>query len=244
MQITRRQIHQLKKKIRSMFLIFFMTGLTAYGGLYLMGTGYINKYDLPFLPDEMDFYLFLNGYKLKEVDVYIPDAPLQKRLKGKKEFISKGRKYRYAASSTIYFFGRVLSIKNYIMDDKAEIAPYDLATGWLDMSKIGLIRNLRFSQGDRKLFTDPWDTWAPNDPRVSMNFANMHIIPANKEILETLATIEKYDVVELEGYLVDVRGLHKEYVWNSSRTRADIGRGSSEIIYVTKLVKLKTPVKL
>ncbi|MDA0781400.1 MAG: hypothetical protein PQ612_07250 [Rickettsiales bacterium] len=244
MLVTRRQVHQLKKKIKNTIMLLTISGVTAYGGLYFMGKGYINKYDLPFLPDEMNFYLFLNGYKLNEVEAYIPDAPLQKRLKTNKDFTSKDKKYRYVAHSTIQFYGRVLSIIRYRIDDKAEISPYDMASGWLDMSRVELIRNLRFSQGDRRLYTDPWDTWAPDDPRISMNFTNMHIIPANSKVMQTLSTIKKYDVFEMEGYLVDVRGVEKEYVWNSSRTRADIGRGSSEIIYVTGLRRLEPPIKL
>ena len=179
----------------------------------------------------------------EDIKTYIPDAPLQTKLRKSKDYLSKDYQYKYVANSRVDFYGRVLAVRKYWRDDKSEIAPFDLALGWLDMSKAEIIRKLRFTQSDRKLHTDPWDMMAPNDPRVSMNFANMHIIPAERKVLNVLDDIEKYDIVKIDGYLVDVRGVNKEYVWNSSRTRSDIGRHSNEIVYITDIRIIKPPIK-
>jgi hypothetical protein len=41
------------------------------------------------------------------------------------------------------------------------------------------------------------------------------------------------DLVELEGYLVYVKG--DNFTWNSSLTRNDTGDGACEVLYVEKI---------
>ena len=70
--------------------------------------------------------------------------------------------------------------------------------------------------------------------------SHTHIVPANYNIIAALNTIKKYDTIELEGELVNVKvdGEINEHL--SSLTREDdngsaIGGGACEIMYVKKV---------
>ncbi len=63
--------------------------------------------------------------------------------------------------------------------------------------------------------------------------ANMHMIPASDEVEETLLSAIRGDIVDLQGYLVEVHG-EKGWKWVSSLRRDDTGDGSCELVYVEK----------
>ena len=78
-------------------------------------------------------------------------------------------------------------------------------------------------------------TWMDMDSHIS----HTHIIPANYNIMAALNTIRKYDIVELEGELVNVK-IQGENEAISSLERNDddgsaIGGGACEIMYVTRV---------
>lgn len=134
---------------------------------------------------------------------------------------------------------RVLSVNNFWMGELAKIAPTDLALGWGKMSDLGYLRytNVEISQGNR---TYSW--YLPsldkaNRVDIELNSANVHILPADNTVRNSLKALSKYDLVYIEGYLVDIRMPDSRI--NTSLSRADVGAGSCEVLYAQKIIKLR-----
>lgn len=70
--------------------------------------------------------------------------------------------------------------------------------------------------------------------QIEINSANMHIIPAKKEVAQELFWVKSGDLIRLEGYLVNLDALSGWY-WRTSITRTDTGAGACEIVLVTHL---------
>jgi hypothetical protein len=125
---------------------------------------------------------------------------------------------------------RVLSRENYSLDASSELSPMDLALGWGPMSDSQVLEKISISQSNR------WYHWHVDEfpiPQrdIETHSANMHMIPADTSILNTLERVHTGDVVTLKGKLVSITrpdGWH----WKSSMTREDTGDGACEVVYV------------
>lgn len=145
-------------------------------------------------------------------------------------------RYKLTPLATFKLQAKILAKKRYRFDNKAELAPYDLALGWGSMSDEAIVKNIEFGQSDR------WYHWqASNLPisarEVSFSSANMHMIPANDTVKGNIARAQIGQIIELEGFLVDVQadaGWH----WNSSMIRTDTGEGACEVVLVKKFTVL------
>jgi hypothetical protein len=118
------------------------------------------------------------------------------------------------ASYTI--FGRVLSLRRYsTLDYDGDLAPYDLALGWGQMSNRDVLKHIRFqhigidrvrylswSWRDSRSQKDPALAPFPLDQRL---FSNTQIIPASPEIQQKINSLATGDFVRLRGQLVDAR---------------------------------------
>jgi hypothetical protein len=125
---------------------------------------------------------------------------------------------------------KVLAKKRYRTGREADLSPYDLALGWGRMSDESVIENIKISQSGR------WYRWKTNNlpiPRreIETSSANMHMIPANEYIEQTLSEVSEGQVISLKGYLVRVAA-NDGWKWKSSMTRTDTGGGACELIYV------------
>jgi hypothetical protein len=101
------------------------------------------------------------------------------------------------------------------------------------MSDQSVIDQFDISQSNR------WYHW-PSDHLpipirdVSLNNANVHIIPKDKTVEEKFENVYKGSLVEMKGYLVKVtkaNGWH----WISSLKRDDTGGGSCELFWVEEV---------
>ena len=128
---------------------------------------------------------------------------------------------------------RVLSTEHYFADAESALSPVDLALGWGPMSSNEVLNQIDVQQGGR------FYRWRVDEfpiPRrdIERHSANMHIIPADQQINQTLKAIKKGHIIRLKGYLVRVTkadGWH----WQSSLTRDDTGNGACELIWVEML---------
>jgi hypothetical protein len=60
-------------------------------------------------------------------------------------------------------------------------------------------------------------------------------VPANDDVKEKLLRVKKGEIVQLKGYLINVR--HEDgWTWRSSLTRDDTGAGSCELMWVENVV--------
>ena len=146
--------------------------------------------------------------------------------------------YRLIPKADFKIASRVLSINTFWMGDLAKIAPLDLAMGWNKMSDLGYLRytNISISQGNR---TYSW--YVPSMDKanrfdIENNSANIHIIPANREVASALKQLSQHDLVYMEGFLVDI--VAQDGGIKTSLRRSDTGAGSCEVLYVKKVVKL------
>lgn len=136
--------------------------------------------------------------------------------------------------------GRVLSTHTYTSDWMADLAPLDLAVGWGELNNNYLDFFIRWSQHDRFLYYT-WSGDLPVTPEhLNAHIANIHIIPTNDNLRQTLAQLQTNDQVQLEGLLVDItkseNGHPIPQTLNTSLSRTDEGAGSCEILYVQSLV--------
>ena len=128
---------------------------------------------------------------------------------------------------------RVLSRKDYTSGREAELSPVDLALGWGPMMDSDTLREIEVSQSGRFYF---WKVASFPIPRqaIEHNSANVHIVPANKQVAQELAHIEAGDMIELSGQLINVNA-EDGWRWRSSLSFTDTGKGACELLWLEGL---------
>lgn len=132
---------------------------------------------------------------------------------------------------------RVLSRENYSLGSESRYSPTDLALGWGPMANPAVSDRLGISQGGRWYRYE----WGPEGPPIPLaqivrSSANMHMIPADGMVADSLAQVRAGDTVRLDGWLVRIDsddGWH----WRSSTSREDSGEGACELVYVCSIDK-------
>lgn len=157
-----------------------------------------------------------------------PDVPIQMNLTGQKSFEFKD--YNITPLAEFEIQAKILSKYNYSGERAADLSPVDLALGWGRMSDEAILDSFKIRQGNR---TFSWWTKEFPIPRreVEISCANMHIIPANKEIKAIIDRSRKGEIVKFSGYLVKVDAADG-WKWNSSLTREDTRGYSCELVFV------------
>lgn len=163
----------------------------------------------------------------------IYEDPIQEEVKNMPLFQKNG--YLIKPMASFQVCARVLSSHLYPpeSDKEADLAPVDLALGWGPMANPATLDKIQISQSGRFYY------WFVNEfpipqKEIETHSANMHMIPANQEVEEQLNEIQKGEIVEISGYLVNVSG-DNGYQWHSSLTRNDTGYGACEVIWVEKV---------
>ena len=129
---------------------------------------------------------------------------------------------------------RVLSKESYSIGREAELSPLDLALGWGAMSDSSVLAKLSISQGGRYYYYR-WENEPPIPPeQITMQSANMHLIPANSDVKKKMHDVRVGQVVRLVGQLVEARASDGWY-WRSSLTREDTGAGACELFRVESI---------
>ena len=130
----------------------------------------------------------------------------------------------------------VLSRERYRNDPGAEFAPVDLALGWEAMSEAQVINSMDISQGGR------WYEYSWRDaPPVALaeiirSSANMHMVPANPAVRTALLQVKRHELVDVSGYLIEIRG-ENGWHWRSSTSREDSGGGACEVVWVDAVAR-------
>ena len=164
--------------------------------------------------------------------VYAGDIPLQSKVETEKDFKFKDFDFNKLVRYDIK--AKVLSRKNY-SDFWSVLSPVDLALGWGNMSDEGVLENIDISQRGRwYYYAFEYKDVNITQGEIAISSANTHIIPANEDIENSLNEVIKGNVVELSGYLVNIKGKNGRY-WNSSTSRNDTGGGACEVFYVESL---------
>jgi len=157
------------------------------------------------------------------------DSPVQRGYSSRASFEINGHEVQPLAEFAVT--ARVLSVERYHSDRAAQLSPVDLALGWGSMSRKSVSDRLSISQSGR------WYHWRysgePPLPHreIEQSSANMHIIPASKEVAKIVADAGTGSVVSLRGYLIQAKG-KDGWTWRSSLSRDDTGDGSCEVLFV------------
>ncbi|BBP45969.1 hypothetical protein THMIRHAS_13420 [Thiosulfatimonas sediminis] len=132
---------------------------------------------------------------------------------------------------------RVLAANRSYLDRKGWLAPMAIVVGWGNMSDESVYNNVDISQFNHFY---KWDNQSPSlitDQEILTSTANIHLIPATKEIKQALNQIRIGDLVTLRGTLVNVRRT-TGWKWPTSTSRDDKGEDSGEILYLKALETL------
>jgi hypothetical protein len=132
--------------------------------------------------------------------------------------------------------GRVLSAEHYRADREADLAPVDLAMGWGPMADPAVLKSIDISQGGRFYHWHVAQFPIPAQATIEHS-ANMHLIPASRDVAAQIAAVEQGPKVRFKGYLVNIMaddGWH----WQSSMTRQDQGAGACEVVLVDAMETL------
>ena len=166
--------------------------------------------------------------------VLVAAEPLQQDLDPAPQFDDRG--YRFIRRARYDITARVLRREIYRVDGGAALAPVDLAVGWGPLSDSRIIDQLDFSQMGRFFYWKPKDfaTFPLGPEALIAHGAQMHLIPATKDLESRARKLRPGQIVTIGGYLVDVRG-PGGFSWNTSLTRNDTGDGACEIVWVETL---------
>lgn len=170
--------------------------------------------------------------------VLAPDDPVQKLIP--ERALGELAGYQLNAVAEYALTARVLSTRSYAHDRGSKLVPVDVAAGWGRMSDRRVLEQLEISQAFRFFFYE-W-RGAPPIPQqeIIAHAANMHIIPANREVAAAVSRLHPGEVVTMRGALVNARG-EGGHVWNTSLSREDSGAGACELFYVETLIRAPQP---
>ncbi len=156
-------------------------------------------------------------------------VPKQTSLSGNAPHFEKNG-YDLTALARFDLTARTLGIERYRFDREADLSPMDVALGWGPMSDSAVLAQISIRQGGRFYY---WSTPDLPVPRreIEVNSANMHLIPARREIGKKLDALRPGSIVTLRGYLVEAQA-HDGWRWRSSLTREDTGNGACELFWV------------
>jgi len=154
--------------------------------------------------------------------------PKQVSIRSGETFLVKG--YTITPLARFSIQAKVLSKKSYYFGREAQLSPIDLALGWGKMSDEEVLEPIKIWQSSR------WYRWRtetlPIPKReIEMHSANMHIVPASKEVKAQLRRIKRGDIVKFSGKLIKVKA-EDGWHWASSMGRNDTGAHACELVWV------------
>ena len=163
--------------------------------------------------------------------VVAPDPPVQLEVDGVKPF--RHGEFLITPLASFDITARVLSKESYRFDDESDLSPLDLALGWGNMSDEAVLEHISISQSGR------WYRWrTDNSPiplrEIETHSANMHMVPANKDVAEALDDLVEGEVVSISGYLIQADA-SSGVKWRSSLSRKDTGAKSCELVWVERV---------
>lgn len=124
----------------------------------------------------------------------------------------------------------ILHTEWYRFDHFGDVVPLDLALGWGPMSDPDVLRELKIAQRNRWYWVR-WDhPLVYSEEELMGSSSNVHILPADADVMRAVRSFDQGDNVHLSGRLVDVS--YDGQVMSTSRTREDRGGGACEVFYV------------
>src|SRR5581483_5433159 len=127
--------------------------------------------------------------------VLVADQPDQTATSNGKSWQVKGYTLKSLADYRIR--ARVLMTERYFMDREADLSPLDVTVGWMRMSDQDVLDRLSIYRQRRAYCYRPKaSTWPIPAAEITAHSANMHLIPADDEILHRLRSVNEGDIIE------------------------------------------------
>ena len=126
----------------------------------------------------------------------------------------------------------VAAAEPYGLDEGAFLSPVDLVMTWGRLPEEPYRSRVSYNQMARFYF------WRTRDADLDLRYiathsANMHMIPADRNLRRALAHVGAGDRVRIRGLLVDVEAPHLR--WHTSLSREDTGPGACELVWVEEM---------
>lgn len=124
-------------------------------------------------------------------------------------------------------------------DGYEDVVPRDVSLAWGPLGNPDVLASMRFHLA-RRYVSVRWDGDLPLEPKMVMrHLSNHHLIPSTPELAQYLGHVKEGDLLELEGYLVDIEKKQMP-VMRTSLSREDVGNGACEIVFVERAeIKLR-----
>jgi hypothetical protein len=169
--------------------------------------------------------------------VLAPEEPLQTLIPAGEMAPWHFKGCSFTALASYRIRARLLHRQSYVDERLGDISPIDYALGWGKMSDPTVYRQLELGQSVR-WFSYSYQGLPPlSEDEMNSHSSNNHLIPATQQLTDQLFSFHPGDVVQLNGYLVQVEapGL---LPWRSSLSRTDTGNGACEIMWVSSAAKV------
>lgn len=155
-------------------------------------------------------------------------APQQESLSDARSFEVNG--YRITPLATYDIEARLLARESYRLGREADLSPIDFGVGWGRMSDETVLKQIEISQSNRFM---NWrvEQFPIPEHEIEISAANMHLIPADKNIERQLDNMRIGQLVHLRGRLVRADA-QDGWHWISSLSREDTGAGACELFWV------------
>lgn len=156
-----------------------------------------------------------------------------------KDFIFRTKIYTYTIIPLAYYkiSGIVVARNSLFSGEEGAIGPVDLGMIWGNIAVDNFDKYITFESSGRWL-TPHLETIDAPYPfvwgYVKVHASHTHVIPANKNVLNAINSLNKKQKASLEGYLVKVMRTDG-WLWQSSLSREDWGAHSCEVMYVMKV---------
>jgi hypothetical protein len=169
----------------------------------------------------------------------VSEDPIQTSENLPASWVYKG--FTFTPRATYHIRAVVLSKHSYWAgEEEDKIAPYDLALGWGVMSRADVVNTLKFSQNGR-WYNYRWKNAPPIEMgQIIVHSSNNHIISADNHIHKVIKAIKQFDLINLQGYLVDVSEPNG-WSWHTSLTRDDNAGGACEVFWVNSAERTSQP---
>jgi len=167
--------------------------------------------------------------------ILAPREPYQRLIASGSPWSESGQQFTPLAD--FHLRARVLHTEPYWFDHGSLVSPLDLAIGWGPMSDQAVLDEISINQGQR------WYRFWPRHQKfpiatddIVSHSANVHVVPSTPEVKKQLRSLREGDIVEMDGYLVEIAAPDGGK-WRSSLSRTDIGQGASELMWVKTVTK-------
>ncbi|HMA63522.1 MAG TPA: hypothetical protein VKP78_12785 [bacterium] len=175
-------------------------------------------------------WILISNYEPDKIEpgIQVNATPIQEKIT--EDITFQKDEFTIIPLASFEIKGKILSKKRYRLGKESDLSPFDLALGWGKMSDESVLEKIKIWQSGR------WYRWKTKKypiPRreIEKNSANMHIVPANKDIKRKVKGADEWDIIELKGYLIKVIA-EDDWIWKSSLTRNDTGDNACELIWV------------